>query len=128
MKLTAETVTKDNVIEYLEGKDIGNIGLDEYKKEIVFDDLTNCCEFRKNYENLINKNRDKDEDKDEKKRKSFVNIIFSSSVLPFVIMAIIWLLLIFLHSLFNTNLTIFLIIIIGFLFLCYLVLLIFIEE
>lgn len=128
MKLTAETVTKDNIIEYLEGKDIGNIGLDEYKEEIVFDDFTSCFEFKKNYENLINKNRDKDEDKNEKKENTLIDVIFSSYVLPFIIMAIIWLLLIFLHSLFNTNLTIFLIIIIGFLFLCYLILLIFIEE
>lgn len=101
MKLTAETVTKDNVIEYLEGKDIGNIGLDEYKEEIVFDDFTSCFEFEKNYENLINKN--KDENKEEKKRKSFIDVILSSSVLPFIVIGIIWLLLLCVHLLFGTD-------------------------
>lgn len=96
MKLTAETVTKDNVIEYLERKDIdNNIDVDEYKEEIVFDDFYGYCEFKKNYENLINKNRDEGKDKDrdkerEKKRKSFIDVIFSSSVLPFIILAILY--------------------------------------
>ena len=68
MKLTAETVTKDNVIEYLEGKDID-------KEEIVFDDFYGCCEFEKNYENLINKNRDESKDKVEKKIYGILEMI-----------------------------------------------------
>ena len=100
MKLTAESVTKDNVIEYLEGKDID-------KKEIVFDDFIGCCEFRKNYENLINKNRD--DDRDEKKENTLINVIFSSSILPFIIIGIIWLLLLCVHLLFDTDPNIFIV-------------------
>lgn len=107
MKLTAETVTKDNIIEYLEGKDINNIGVDEYKEEIVFDDFYGCCEFSKNYENLINK--DREEDREEKKRKSFIDVILSSSVLPFIVIGIIWLLLLCLYLLFDIGLTIFIV-------------------
>ena len=129
MKLTAETVTKDNIIEYLEGKDINIIGVDEYKEEIVFDDFTGSFEFRKNYENLINKNRDESKDKEEKKKNTLIDVILSSSVLHFIILAIIWLLLICLHSLFNTNITIFLVsFIIGFFILYYFILLTFIER
>ena len=111
MKLTAETVTKDNIIEYLERKDINIIGVDEYKEEIVFDDFTGSFEFRKNYENLINKNRNenRDDDRDEKKENTLINVIFSSSVLPFIIMAIIWLLLLCLHLLFDTDPNIFIV-------------------
>ena len=107
MKLTAESVTKDNVIEYLEGKDIDNISVDEHKEEIVFDDFIGCCEFMKNYNNLINKNRD--DDRDEKKENTLINVIFSSSVLPFIIIAIIWLLLLCLHLLFDTDPNIFIV-------------------
>lgn len=107
MKLTAETVTKDNIIEYLEGKDINIIGVDEYKDEIVFDDFTGSFEFSKNYENLINKN--KEEDREEKKRKSFIDVILSSSILPFIVIGIIWLLLLCVHLLFDTDPNIFIV-------------------
>ena len=83
MKLTAETVTKDNVIEYLERKDIDTNVLDEYKKEIVFDDFYGCCEFEKNYENLINKNRE--EDREKKKRNIFLDIPLFFIILFFFI-------------------------------------------
>ena len=107
MKLTAESVTKDNVIEYLEGKDIDNIGVDEHKEEIVFDDFTGSFEFRKNYNNLINKN--KEENREEKKRKSFIDVILSSSILPFIVIGIIWLLLLCVHLLFDTDPNIFIV-------------------
>ena len=69
-----------------EGSHLFCMKFGDERYEIVFDDFTGSFEFSKNYENLINKNRE--EDREEKKRKSFIDVILSSSVLPFIVIGI----------------------------------------